>query len=91
MVRSASAEHLAPRLKLIGERAEDALALLDRYLNDALLAHLQQVEIIHGAGTGTLRRVVRDYLATMPGVTAFYAASQEQGGDNVTVVELEGR
>jgi len=91
LVRPAVAEQLAPRLKLVGERAEDALVLLDRYLNDALLGHLQQVEIIHGAGTGTLRRAVRDYLATMPGVTAFYAAPQEQGGDNVTVVELEGR
>lgn len=91
LVRPAGAEQLAPRLKLIGERAEDALALLDRYLNDALLAHLQQVEIIHGAGSGTLRRAVRDYLATMPAVTAFYAAPQEQGGDNVTVVELGGR
>jgi DNA mismatch repair protein MutS2 len=91
LVRPGVAEQLTPRLKLIGERVEDALTLLDRYLNDALLAHLQQVEIIHGAGTGTLRRAVRDYLASMPAVTAFYAAPQEQGGDNVTVVELGGR
>ncbi len=91
LVRGVAEQQLTPRLKLIGERVEDALALLDRYLNDALLTHLQQVEIIHGAGSGALRRAVRDYLATMPAVTAFYAASQEQGGDNVTVVELGGR
>lgn len=91
LVRAATTEQLTPRLKLIGERVEDALGLLDRYLNDALLAHLQQVEIVHGAGSGALRRAVRDYLTSMPGVTAFYAAPQEQGGDNVTVVELGGR
>lgn len=91
LVRAVTAEQLAPRLKLIGERVEDALGLLDRYLNDALLAHLQQVEIVHGAGSGALRRAVRDYLRSMPAVTAFYAAPQEQGGDNVTVVELGGR
>lgn len=91
LVRAAAAEQLTPRLKLIGERVEDALVLLDRYLSDAVLAHLQQVEIIHGAGTGALRRAVRDYLRSMPGVAAFYAAPQEQGGDNVTVVELGGR
>ena len=91
VVRADSATQVSPRLKLIGERVEDALVLLERYLDDALLAHLHQVEIIHGSGEGILRRVVRDYLAEMPGVTAFYAAPIGQGGDNVTVVELESR
>ena len=90
-VRCGRAVQVSPRLKLVGERVEDALILLQRYLDDALLAHLNQVEIIHGSGEGVLRRAVRDCLAGMPGVTAFYAAPIGQGGDNVTVVELESR
>ena len=85
------AEQMSSRLKLVGERVEDALMLLERYLDDALLAHLNQVEIIHGSGAGVLRRAVRDYLAGAQSVTAFYAAPIDQGGDNVTVVELGSR
>ncbi|MFO7765300.1 MAG: endonuclease MutS2 [Pelovirga sp.] len=85
------AEQMSPRLKLVGERVEDALVRLERHLDDALLAHLSQVEIIHGAGEGILRRAVRDYLAKTPSVTAFYAAPIDQGGNNVTVVELASR
>ncbi len=44
--------------------------------------------IIHGSGEGILRRVVRDFLASQRGVTAFYAAPIEQGGDNLTIAEL---
>ncbi len=91
IVPPGSAAQTSPRLKLIGERVEDALVQLEKYLDDALLAHLNQVEIIHGSGEGILRRAVRDHLARMPGVTAFYAAPIGQGGDNVTVVELESR
>jgi DNA mismatch repair protein MutS2 len=76
---------------LVGNRAEEALLLLDRFLDDALLHGWQEVEIVHGAGEGILRRSVREFLAGHRGVVAFRAASVEQGGDNVTVAELRGR
>jgi len=79
------------QLKLVGVRVEEALALLSRFIDDALLAHLSQVEVIHGSGTGRLRRAVREYLASEHGVTAFYAAPADQGGENITIVELNGR
>lgn len=79
------------KLTLIGQRVEDALPLLDRFIDDALLYNLKQVEVVHGSGTGRLRRAVREFLAKEQGVAAFYAAPAEQGGENITIVELNGR
>ena len=79
------------KLMLVGKRVEDAIVLLERFVDDARLGNLRQIEIVHGAGGGALRRAVREQLAREQGVTAFYAAPIEQGGDNVTIVELSGR
>ena len=79
------------KLTLIGQRVEDALLVLDRFIDDALLYNLKQVEVVHGSGTGRLRQGVRDFLAKQQGVTAFYAAPAEQGGENITIIELNGR
>ncbi|PLX92272.1 MAG: endonuclease MutS2 [Desulfuromonas sp.] len=79
---------LRNRLVLIGKRVDDALPELERFLDDALLGNLRQVEIVHGSGEGILRRAVRESLAGQKAVTAFYAAAAEQGGENVTIAEL---
>lgn len=81
-------EGFSPRLLLVGKRVEDALLLLDRFLDDALLHHQRQVEVVHGSGEGILRRAVRDFLGGHREVRAFHAADLPQGGDNVTIVEL---
>lgn len=78
-------------LKLIGSRTDEALARLDAFIDDAILHGLSRVDIIHGAGEGILRRAVRDFLAHQRMVTAFYAAAVDQGGDNITIVELKGQ
>lgn len=77
-----------PRLVLVGKRVEDAQLLLDRFLDEALLHGEQQLEIVHGAGQGVLRKVVRAFLADRSEVAHFQAAGAEHGGDNVTIVEL---
>ena len=82
---------VSSQLKLIGLRVDDALPQLERFIDDALLANLREVEIIHGSGEGILRRVVREFLAGQRWVTAFYAAPIEQGGENVTLAELGER
>ncbi|PLX88960.1 MAG: endonuclease MutS2 [Desulfuromonas sp.] len=82
---------LRERLMLVGQRADDALSNLERFIDDALLGNLAQVEIVHGSGEGILRRTVREYLAGHRAVSAFYAAPAEQGGENVTIAELGGR
>lgn len=88
ITRKVVERHLQPQIKLIGQRADEALVMLERFVDDALLHNLQQVEIIHGSGEGILRRVVREYLAQEKCVTAFYAAPINQGGNNITIAEL---
>jgi len=78
----------AIQIDLRGQRAEEVAYMLDRYLDDAFLAGLSQVRIVHGKGTGTLRQVVRDYLADHPHVQGFRHGELNEGGDGVTVVQL---
>jgi DNA mismatch repair protein MutS2 len=70
-----------------GWRAADVADKLDRYLNDAYLAGLPLVRLIHGKGTGALRQVVRDVLSSHPLVASFGGGGQD-GGDGVTVARL---
>jgi len=76
------------RLDLRGKRADEVEILLDGYLNDATLANLSEVQIIHGIGTGTVRQIVRDFLAGHPLVKSFSSGNKDQGGDGVTMVCL---
>ncbi len=73
-----------------GWRAADVSDRLDRYLNDAYLAGLRQVRLIHGKGTGALRQVVRDVLASHP-LVASYTSGGRDGGDGVTIATLVER
>lgn len=75
-------------LDLRGMRAEDALDSLDRYLENAYLAGLPFVRIIHGKGTGKLRQVIRDALRQSPHVTRQESGQDKEGGDGVTVAHL---
>jgi len=75
-------------LDLRGKRADEVEVLLDGYLNEAALANLSQVQIIHGIGTGTVRQIVRDFLATHPLVRTFRTGTREEGGDGVTMAKL---
>lgn len=67
---------------------DEALFRLDRYLNDAFIAGLPTVRVIHGKGTGTLRHAVREELKGHPLVKSFRPAEFEEGGNGATVVEL---
>jgi DNA mismatch repair protein MutS2 len=75
-------------LDLRGQRAEDALDALDRYLESAFLAGLPFVRIIHGKGTGRLRQVVREALQGSPHVLRWENGQDKEGGDGVTVAHL---
>jgi DNA mismatch repair protein MutS2 len=75
-------------LDLRGKRAEEVEPLLDGYLNEASLCRLNRVRIIHGIGTGTVRQIVREALASHPLVTSFQAGEQGEGGDGVTIVSM---
>ena len=67
---------------------DEALLKLDRYLNDAFMAGLSRVRIIHGKGTGALRQAVQEQLAQHPLVNSYRPAGYGEGGEGVTIVEL---
>jgi len=75
-------------LDLRGQRADDALDLLERHLDSAYLAGLPFIRIIHGKGTGRLRTVIRQALEHHPHVKSFEAGHDKEGGEGVTVVKL---
>src|SRR6266850_1509143 len=85
---SGSAPSVPLQLDLRGARAEEALAELDRYLNDAAVAGIDRLRIVHGKGTGALRTAVREMLATHPLVREHTAAAQNEGGEGATIVRL---
>ncbi len=75
-------------LNIIGQRAEEALENVDKFLDSAALASVNRVRIIHGHGMGILKRAVNDFLGSNPHVSRFYPATQSEGGAGATVVEL---
>jgi DNA mismatch repair protein MutS2 len=77
-------------IDLRGQRAEDALEMLDRYLEKASMAGLPFVRIIHGKGTGKLRQEVRAALKDHPQVSSFEEGGDKEGGAGVTVAKLAG-
>lgn len=88
-VRSESNNHVSPQLDLRGERYENALAELDRYLDAALLANYPQVTIVHGKGTGAIRQGVTDALKKHRSIKSFRYAPPNQGGNGATIVEFK--
>jgi DNA mismatch repair protein MutS2 len=76
-------------INVIGETAEEAAKNVDKFLDDAFLAQLSRVRIVHGSGKGILRRALADLLAGHPQVEKFFLAPQEEGGAGATIVELK--
>jgi len=70
---------------------DEALLKLDQYLNDAFMAGLHQVRVIHGKGTGTLRQVVCEQLIKHPLVKSYRPGDYGEGGTGVTIVELASK
>ncbi|TWT08967.1 endonuclease MutS2 [Planomicrobium sp. CPCC 101079] len=81
--------HVKLELDLRGERYEDALARVEKYIDDALLSNYHQVSIIHGKGTGALRQGVQQYLKKHPRVKSYRFGEAGEGGSGVTVAELK--
>ncbi len=85
----AAQENGRSELNVIGRTTDEAVDAVDKFLDEASLASLSQVRIIHGHGTGALRRVITELLKDHPHVARFNAAPQEQGGSGATLVELK--
>lgn len=81
--------HVKPELDLRGERYEDALHQLEQYIDDALLAGYSRVSIIHGKGTGALRKGVQDFAKKHPRIASQRLGESGEGGSGVTIIELK--
>jgi len=90
-VINSAPRNVGMQLDMRGMRAGDVAELVDRYLNDAYLSNLNEVRLVHGKGTGALRNVVRDVLASHPLVDKYTGGVQGEGGDGVTVAQLRRR
>jgi DNA mismatch repair protein MutS2 len=81
-------EVLTSELNVIGQRAEEAVAQVDKFLDTAVLSSAQRVRIVHGHGMGVLKRAIGEALGSNPHVGRFYPATQAEGGAGATIVEL---
>lgn len=88
IVRRKTDEPTILELDLRGTTIDEASYEIDRYLDNAIMAGLNQVSLIHGKGTGALRKGVQEYLRTHPQVRSFRTGVHGEGGNGVTIVEL---
>ena len=76
-------------IDLRGKRADEALAELQKYIDEAMLLSIKEVSILHGKGNGILRPIIREYLESIDEIKHYGDASLEQGGAGITRVTLE--
>ena len=76
------------RVDLRGKRADVAISELESFIDKALLSNFEELEVVHGKGTGALRREIHAYLKSAPAVASFRLAPADLGGDGMTIVEL---
>ena len=76
-------------LDVRGERVNDAIEIVMRYIDDAIMLGVPSVRILHGKGTGALREEIQKYVRTVPGVTSAADEHIQLGGSGVTVVKFD--
>ena len=79
---------VSPEINLLGKTVDEAVAELYKYLDDALLSHLNSVRVVHGKGTGALRKGIHEYLRRQKHVKSYRLAEFGEGDAGVTIVEL---
>lgn len=80
---------MSPEINLLGKTVDEAIAVLDKYLDDAYLSHLSPVRVVHGKGTGALRKGVHDYLRRLKYVKSYRLGEFGEGDAGVTIVEFK--
>jgi len=83
------ADTISPEISLRGMTVDEARSALDKYFDDIALAHLPSIRVVHGKGTGVLRRFVREYLSRNPMVDSFKLGEWNEGSWGVTIVKLK--
>lgn len=87
-IRMSKSLSVSPEINLLGRTVDEAVAELDKYLDDALLSHLNTVRVVHGKGTGALRKGIHEYLRRQKHVKSYHLAEFGEGDAGVTIVEL---
>lgn len=82
-------KNISPEINVIGQTVDEAIFVIDKYLDDCSLAKLETVRIVHGKGTGKLRNGIHNFLKTNPHVKSFRLGTFGEGEMGVTIVELK--
>ena len=82
-------EHFHQDIDVRGMRGDEAILQVQYFIDDAILVGMPRVRILHGKGNGILRQLIRQYLSTVPNVTAYKDEHVQFGGAGITVVDLE--
>ena len=80
---------VSPEINLLGKTVDEAVSELDKYLDDALLSHLSTVRVVHGKGTGALRKGIHEFLRRQKHVKSYRLGEFGEGDAGVTIVELK--
>ena len=80
---------VSPEINLLGRTVDEAVSELDKYLDDAILSHLNTVRVVHGKGTGALRKGIHEFLRRQKHVKSYHLAEYGEGDAGVTIVELK--
>ena len=88
-IKMSKSMNIHPDINLIGKTVDEAIPVLDKYLDDAYLAHLPQVTVIHGRGTGALKNAVHAHLKRTKYIKSFRIGEFGEGDHGVTIVEFK--
>lgn len=88
-ISMSKAATLSPEINLLGKTVDEAIAELDKYLDDAYLSHVPSVRIVHGKGTGALRQAVSQHLKRVSYVKSFHLGEYGEGDAGVTIVDFK--
>ena len=88
-IKMSKSFQVSPEINLLGQTVDEALSVLDKYLDDAYLAHLPSVRVVHGKGTGALRQGVHNYLKRSSYVDSFRLGEIGEGDAGVTIVTFK--
>ena len=88
-IKMSKSMSISPEINLLGKTVDEAVAELDKYLDDAYISHLKSVRVVHGKGTGALRAGIHKYLKRQKNVADFHLAEFGEGDAGVTIVEFK--
>lgn len=88
-MQDSKTKFISPEINVIGQNVEDAIYIVDKYLDNCTISGISPVRIVHGKGTGKLREGIHQYLSKNPHVKSFRIGTFGEGEMGVTVVELK--